>query len=103
MLIAPYNNLAAVAQQHFPLLPAKWLLRDKYPSDQYLRSYAGPIAFLLAGKDAVVAPAFSRKLFDEYRGRKKIWDFPNATHDSVTAIQPDVWKQVIAFWRGEGK
>jgi len=103
LLVAPYNNLVAVAQHHYPFLPAKWLLRDKYPSDRYLQTYPGPVAILLAGKDTVVPTPLGRKLFDEYRGRKKLWEFPDATHDGVTAIKPEAWREVLAFWRGEEK
>src|SRR6185503_4477507 len=32
-LVAPYNNMTAVAKAHLPLFPAGLMLRDKYPSD----------------------------------------------------------------------
>src|SRR5262249_6104079 len=49
LLIAPYHNLADVAQSHMPILPAKYMLLDRFASAEYLRNYHGPLAILLAG------------------------------------------------------
>src|SRR4051794_264180 len=44
LLIAPYHNLSDVAQNHMPLFPAKWMIRDKFTSAKYLEKYHGPVA-----------------------------------------------------------
>jgi uncharacterized protein len=99
LLIAPYNNLSDVAQHHMPIFPVKWLLRDKFPSDKYLRNYHGPIGFLLAGQDTVVPTRFGRKLYEEYTGPKKLWEMPEAGHNDVQQQTEVWWKEVTEFWR----
>lgn len=98
LLIAPYNNFTTVAREHMPLFPVRWILRDRYPSDTYLKTYDGPLVVLLAGNDRVVPSHFGRRLFDGYGGRKKLLEERNATHDDIHMIKLAVWKEIFAFW-----
>ena len=41
VLLAPYNRLTDVAQEHMPLLPVHLMLVDRFPSEDYLRNYHG--------------------------------------------------------------
>jgi pimeloyl-ACP methyl ester carboxylesterase len=97
-LVAPYNNLTAAARKHLPLFPVKWMLRDKFPSDEWLQNYHGPLAILLAEKDTVIPNELGRKLFDDYPGAKKLWVEPGATHQDVHRPRAALWAEVIAFW-----
>jgi pimeloyl-ACP methyl ester carboxylesterase len=103
VLFAPYNQLADVAQYHVPFLPAHWLLVDRFPSEDYLREYHGPVAVFVGGKDNVVPEKFGRRLYDGYAGPKRIWEFPDANHGTVTERTPREWKEIFDFWRGEGR
>jgi hypothetical protein len=60
LLLTPFDSLVNVAQHHYPVLPVRWLLRDRYPSEEWLRSYRGPVAVIVAGRDTVVPPHFGR-------------------------------------------
>ena len=98
LLIAPFANLADVAQRHYPWLPVRWLLRDPFPSAAYLRGYRGPVAVWLAGQDTVVPREFGKELFNGYTGPKQLWEFPDAGHNTVSARRQLDWEQVIDFW-----
>ena len=98
-LVAPYSNLAAAASAHLPLFPVKWMLKDKYPSDQWLNDYRGPLAVMLGGKDEVIPDQLGRKLFDGYGGPKKLWFEPEATHGVLHDGAPAIAKEVTAFWK----
>jgi pimeloyl-ACP methyl ester carboxylesterase len=97
-LVAPYNNLASAAQAHLPLFPVKWMLKDRYPSDEWLRNYRGPLAVLLAEKDTVVPSELGQKLYGGYEGRKKLWIEPSATHDDVNQPRAEIYREVVKFW-----
>jgi uncharacterized protein len=97
-LVAPYNKMTAVAQRHLPLFPVKAMLRDKYPAEQWLAQYRGPMAVLLAGRDEVVPTELGRQLFDGYRGPKKLWIEPEAGHNDVHRPRSNTWKEVVEFW-----
>jgi uncharacterized protein len=98
LLIAPFANLATVAQRHYPWLPVRWLLRDPFPSAAYLRGYHGPLAVWLAGRDTVVPRQFGKELFSGYKGPRQLWEFPDAGHNTLSDRSVMDWEQVIDFW-----
>ncbi len=99
LLIAPYNNLSAVAQHHFKIFPVKWILFDKYESDKYLKNYKGPVGILLGGEDRVVPSRFGRRLYDGYQGPKKLWEIPEAGHEELHRAPLEWWREAVEFWR----
>ena len=99
VLLAPYNRLADAAQFHYPILPVHLLLLDRFPSEDYLRNYHGPVGVLVAGQDQVVPEKFGRLLYDNYHGPKRLWEFSLGDHGTVMFQPPNVWKQIIAFWQ----
>lgn len=103
LLVAPYNNMQAVAQSHLPLFPIRWMLKDKYPSDDWLRTYHGPLAVVLAQNDNVVPSRLGQSLFDGYTGPKKRWLEPGASHDDVHHFCATLWKEFLDFWESQSK
>jgi fermentation-respiration switch protein FrsA (DUF1100 family) len=99
LLVAPYHNLADVAQAHMPILPAKYLLLDKFRSAEYLRNYHGPLAVLLAGNDTTVPKKFGQQLFDAYAGPKKVWEIQGADHNDLPHAAISWWKELLTFWK----
>ena len=97
VLLGAYNRLTDVAQAHMPLLPVHLLLVDRFPSEDYLRNYHGPVGVLVAGQDQVVPEKFGRRLYDGYAGPKRLWEFPFGDHGTVMVQPPKVWEQIILF------
>jgi pimeloyl-ACP methyl ester carboxylesterase len=99
ILLAPYNRLSAVGQRDYPFLPVRLLLRDQFASDEYLRTYSGPVAILVGGADNVVPEKFGRRLYDGYGGPKRLWEFPADDHGTVMQQPLEVWSEILAFLR----
>ena len=99
LLFAPYNTLVDVAQYHVRILPARWLMVDRFPSAEYLSLYRGPLAIVVGGKDRVVPEKFGRRLFDGYAGPKHLWEIPQANHATVQHQNKEFWKEVGEFWK----
>jgi pimeloyl-ACP methyl ester carboxylesterase len=98
-LLVPYHNLAAVAQRQMWFLPAYFLLLDRFNPEECLRSYHGPVKFVVAGADEVIGPKSGLRLYESYGGPKELQVFPGAHHNDVSG-QPAVWWQgVFVFWR----
>ena len=98
-LLVPYHNLAAVAQRQMWFLPAYFLLLDRFNPEECLRSYHGPVKFVVAGADEVIGPKSGLRLYGSYGGPKELQVFPGAHHNDVSG-QPAVWWQgVFVFWR----
>ncbi len=103
VLCAPFNRLADVAQVHMRILPVALLLRDRFPSQDYLQTFTGPVAILVGGRDNVVPERFGRRLYDAYRGPKKLWEFPDGDHGTVMVQSPEFWVKLFEFLRSNGK
>jgi len=99
LLISPYNRLTSVAQYHMPVLPVGLLLVDRFPSEDYLRSYYGPVGMVVDGLDQVVPEKFGRRLYDGYAGPKQLWEFPNGGHATIMEPPEQFWKEAVEFWR----
>lgn len=100
LLFCPYNNLTDVAKYHtMRLLPVNLLLRDRFPSDQWLQTYRGPVGILLAIEDRVVPARFGRRLYAGYSGPKKLWELPGAGHNDVFVRPEEWWQEVFDFWK----
>ncbi len=98
VLLTPFDSLANVAQHHYPVLPVRWLLRDRYPSSEWLRSYRGPVAIIVAGRDTVVPARFGRQLHDGYQGPKLVITVEDADHNDVLYLLPEsAWAQALSF------
>jgi pimeloyl-ACP methyl ester carboxylesterase len=97
-LLAPFNSLVDVGQAHVVILPVSLLLVDRFPSEDHLRTFHGPLAVIVGGEDRVVPEKFGRRLYDGYQGPKRLWEFPLNGHETVTQQSPEVWTQIVEFW-----
>jgi len=82
-LVTPFDSMADVAQAHYPWLPVRWLVQDRYESTHYLAKYDGPILVIRAGKDEVVPPASTDRLIASLSRPPQVIDFPGADHNSI--------------------
>ena len=98
-LISPFNSLTDVAQSHFPMLPVRLLLVDRFPSEKYLHNYRGKLGITVDGKDTVVPETFGLRLYDGYAGQKKLWEFPDGGHCQIMEQPTKFWNEVIELWQ----
>ncbi len=99
MLLSPFNRLTDVAQYHMPVFPIHLVLMDRFPSEDDLRRYHGPVGVMVDGRDAVVPEKFGRRLYDSYAGPKRLWEFPQGAHIEIPAPAVNFWKEVGGFWQ----
>lgn len=104
LLLTPFDSLANVAQHHYPLLPVRWIMRDQYPSGEWLQNYRGPVAIVLAANDSIVPAKFGQTLYDNYQGPKKLFIAGQSDHnDLLHTLPPEQWRQAITFLLSAGK
>lgn len=97
-LVTPFASLGGVASHHYPFLPVRLLLRDRWDNGLALRDYRGPLAMLVAGEDEVVTTTQGELLFGLYAGPKRLWTQPGASHNTVD-FSPGAgwWREVSDF------
>lgn len=91
LLVTPFSSLADVAAYHFPYLPIRILLRERFESAEDLSYYGGPVAFLLAGRDEVVPTRLGQQLYDSYTGPKWLRVEDRATHNTLSYNPGAAW------------
>jgi pimeloyl-ACP methyl ester carboxylesterase len=62
VLVVPFDVLANVAAGHFPLLPVRLVLKDRWDNVAALKSYPGPVDIFAADRDQVIPTSHARKL-----------------------------------------
>ena len=107
LMVTPFTSLAAVGSAHFPFLPVRLLLRDRYHTAEHLRAYSGPMAVLLAAEDRVVPAKLGRELYEGFDGPKRLWEIEGADHNTLfDRTGSELWEQILGFLRngedGEG-
>ena len=90
ILRSPFTSMVDVARYHFPFLPARWLLRDRYPSDQRIGSLSCPLLIIAAERDSVVPADLARRLFAAARPAQRRWLLlPGADHNDLEVLAGD--------------
>lgn len=80
ILEAPYTSTVDVAAAAFPWAPVRWLMRDRFHSDQRISKLDVPLLIMHGERDTVIPIQIGRKLFDLAPGRKRFVALPRGTH-----------------------
>ena len=91
LLVTPFSSLADVAAHHYPFLPVRILLQERYNSMEALSHYRGPVAFLLAGRDEVVTTELGQQLYNSYHGPKWLHVEEQAGHNTLPYNPGENW------------
>ena len=67
VLVTPFDSLVDVAAAHYPFLPCRWLLLDKYDSWKYAPKVTAPTKIIAAGEDEVVPRASTERLQTRFK------------------------------------
>ena len=98
ILLTPFDSLSAAAAHHYPWLPVRALMLDRFDSAAALKTFPNPVAIILAEDDDTTPPAGARHLFAGLTGPKKLNEVKNAGHNDVASTLPDEeWREVWRF------
>ena len=89
VLVTPYDSITAVAAGHYPWLPVRWLLRDRFEAWKDAARVRAPTLLLLAERDVVTPPAHGHALHRHFApGVARLRTLPGRDHNSIGA-HPD--------------
>lgn len=83
ILESPYTSLLALGQLHYPWLPSRWLLRDRYDSLSRIGAVEAPMLIMSGGRDRLVPPAMGDALARAARAPVERWVAPQAGHNDL--------------------
>ncbi|MDB5783050.1 alpha/beta hydrolase [Caballeronia mineralivorans] len=98
LLITPWDRLEHVAAYHYPWLPVKWLLRDRYDSVTHLASFGRPVLVVVAERDSIVPPRFGEALYNSLAEPRQLMVVKAAEHnDWIGRVDETWWREAISF------
>jgi alpha-beta hydrolase superfamily lysophospholipase len=101
VMLTPWNNLPDLAQSLYWYLPARWFVRDQYDNAKHLRDFRAPVAVIMAGRDEVIPNRHTLRLYESLPGKKKLWVFEDAGHNSWPAAPDAAWWAEVMAWLSE--
>lgn len=84
VLVTPFDSLANVAAAHFPWLPVRTLLKDRYESAVVARDVSAPVLMVIAAADEIIPRARSEALAASFRsGQAEVVIVPGVGHNTL--------------------
>jgi len=84
VLITPFDSITEVATTHYPILPVRWLIRDRFDSLSRATQTQAPTLFLAAQYDRIIPAHHSESLFRAWPTDKAEYiSISNADHNDI--------------------
>lgn len=98
LLRSPFTELADVGRRHYPFLPVRALLRERYPLAERLRRIAVPTTVVYGSADRMILPALSRAAAAAGAGTVELVEVPGADHNDPALLRgPELIGAVVAL------
>jgi hypothetical protein len=96
ILRSPFTSLTYVGQHHYPFLPVRWMLRDRYPTIDRIAHVTSPLLVIAGDADRVIPFIDSQEVFDAAPQPKRFVVVPGADHNDEELISgPAVIRAVL--------
>ena len=99
VLRSPFTELADVGAHHYPLLPVRLLLRDRFPVVEHLSSSQVPVTVIYGDHDTVVPSALSARVADAASSLVERTVISGADHNDPVMFGPRVAEAVVRLAR----
>lgn len=99
VLRSPFTELADVGAHHYPFVPVRLLLRDRFPVVAHLRSSTVPVTVVYGERDSVVPTRLSERVADEVGVLHERVVIPGADHNDPVMFGPTVADAVVRLAR----
>jgi fermentation-respiration switch protein FrsA (DUF1100 family) len=100
VLRSPFVDLAAVGAEHYPFLPVRALLRDRYPVAERVATIRVPTTVVLGDADSIVPPAQSRAVAAAAAGLHRLVEVPGADHNDRVLLDGDALVDAVVDLAG---
>jgi fermentation-respiration switch protein FrsA (DUF1100 family) len=100
VLRSPFSSLADVGRTHYPFLPVRLLLRDRFASIERIRDVGAPVLILAGERDGIVPIESSRALYDAAAEPKRWVEIAGADHNDLELLAGRrMIAEIVAFAR----
>ena len=101
VLRSPFTSLADVGVLHYPWLPVRRLLLDRYPSIDRIGSVRAPVLVIAGDRDDIVPATLSKQLYDAATEPKRYAVIPGVGHNDQGLLDGrEMIGDVVKFLEG---
>ena len=95
ILRSPFTSLADVGQVHYPFLPVRFLLRDRFPSRDTIRQVRSPVLVIAGAADRIVPVDQSRQVYEATSLPKKLVILPAVDHNDPELLSGEAMVEAV--------
>ena len=101
VLRSPFTSMTEIGRHHYPFLPVRWLLRDRYPSLERARVLKCPTLVIAGDRDSIIPLEHSKRLYEAIAVEKRLVVIPGAGHNDEALFDgPQLIQAVLDFVAG---
>jgi fermentation-respiration switch protein FrsA (DUF1100 family) len=87
VIINSFASMPEVAAAHYPWLPVRWVMDNRYDSLSRIKNYSGPVIQCHGTDDSLIPIAMAKCLFDGAPCANKKWiEFPGLGHNDESPV-----------------
>jgi fermentation-respiration switch protein FrsA (DUF1100 family) len=95
ILRSPFTSMVDIGRHHYPLLPVRWLLRDRFAPIDRIGRIRSPILVIAGDRDSIVPLEHSRRLYDAAGSPKALKVIRGADHNDDELLAGDEMIEAI--------
>jgi fermentation-respiration switch protein FrsA (DUF1100 family) len=101
ILRSTFSSLADAGAYHYPWLPVRWFLRDRFASRERIPAVVCPICVIHGSRDSIVPTSLGRQLFEAAPGAsqsgiaKQFVELEGADHNDILYVAADQYRAAI--------
>lgn len=104
VLRSPFISMAELGHVHYPFLPVRWLLRDRFASIDRIPQVRCPLLVIAGDRDGIVPPEQSRRLYDAASSPKTLVIVAGVDHnDDELLAGKEMIDAIVRFLQQVGR
>jgi len=90
ILESAYTSMVDVGKKHYPFLPVRWLLKDRFESIRKIHKIQAPLFIIHGENDNIIPVGLGERLYEKASQPKAMKIYPGAGHNDLPDVSPNV-------------
>jgi fermentation-respiration switch protein FrsA (DUF1100 family) len=100
ILRSPFTSMIDLGRLHYPWLPVRWLVRDRYLSIDRIARVTCPVLVIAGDRDGIIPIEHSRRLYERVPTAKTFVTVPGAGHNDRALLDGSTMIEAVLRFIG---